>query len=87
MIKPPPSPIHGEGESLSEWFCNLESSSTDSSSECSSLSVPFAELAITYMDDTSDTSSNCNRNNEVFDAEQDGFNVISRNRGSFLSHF
>ena len=51
MIKPPPSPIHGEGESLSEWFCHL---STLEPSECSSLSVPFAELAMSYMDDTSD---------------------------------
>ncbi|XP_022915753.1 uncharacterized protein [Onthophagus taurus] len=55
MIKPPPSPIHGEGESLSEWFCQL---SMAEQSECSSLSVPFAELAISYMDDTSDTTSN-----------------------------
>ncbi|XP_017775983.1 PREDICTED: uncharacterized protein LOC108562220, partial [Nicrophorus vespilloides] len=52
MLKPPPSPVHGgtnEGESLSEWFCPLEDPS-----ECSSLSLPFAELAISYMDDGSD---------------------------------
>lgn len=56
MIKPPPSPIHhGEGESLSEWFCHINS--TACQSECSSLSVPFGELSISYMDDVSDTSS------------------------------
>ncbi|XP_044270769.1 uncharacterized protein LOC123015220 [Tribolium madens] len=65
MIKPPPSPIHGEGESLSEWFCHLN---TPNPSECSSLSVPFAELAITYMDDTSDTSSQCLRDHDVDDS-------------------
>lgn len=61
MIKPPPSPIHGEGESLSEWFCHLN---TPNHSECSSLSEPFGELAITYMDDASDTSSQCLRDHD-----------------------
>lgn len=56
MIKPPPSPIHAEGESLSEWFCHINS--TTNHSECSSMSVPFAELSISYMDDVSETSSN-----------------------------
>ncbi|CAG9818906.1 unnamed protein product [Phaedon cochleariae] len=55
MIKPPPSPLHsGEGESLSEWFCHVD---TATQSECSSLSLPFAELSMSYMDDASDTSS------------------------------
>lgn len=54
MIKPPPSPIHSEGESLSEWFCHVDG---PSQSDCSSLTVPFAELSISYMDDVSDTSS------------------------------
>lgn len=69
MIKPPPSPIHYlEGESLSEWFCHMNS--TACQSECSSLSVPFAELSISYMDDTSDTSS-YNRDPEK--EEHDGY--------------
>ncbi|XP_056641636.1 uncharacterized protein LOC130901921 [Diorhabda carinulata] len=54
MIKPPPSPIHSEGESLSEWFCHVDG---PIQSDCSSLTVPFAELSISYMDDVSDTSS------------------------------
>lgn len=59
MIKPPPSPISGGGAgSLSAWFRDLDNDSSGSPSECSSLSIPFAELAITYMDDTSDTTSN-----------------------------
>ncbi|KAJ8969767.1 hypothetical protein NQ314_001604 [Rhamnusium bicolor] len=70
MIKPPPSPIHGEGESLSEWFCHM--SSTVSESECSSLSIPFAELSISYMDDGSDTSSNYLR-----DSDKDDQDVLS----------
>ncbi|KAI4471809.1 hypothetical protein MML48_1g12426 [Holotrichia oblita] len=32
LIRPPPSPIHGEGESLSEWFCELGAAEQ---SECS----------------------------------------------------
>ncbi|KAI4471792.1 hypothetical protein MML48_1g14263 [Holotrichia oblita] len=57
LIRPPPSPIHGEGESLSEWFCELGAAEQ---SECSPWSIPssLAELAaISYMDDTSDTMS------------------------------
>lgn len=57
LIRPPPSPIHGEGESLSEWFCNL---GDVEQSECSPWSIPssLVELAaISYMDDTSDTMS------------------------------
>lgn len=57
MIRPPPSPIHAEGESLSEWFCPLSGSA--SPSECSSFSLPFAELPISYADDTSEASSTC----------------------------
>lgn len=57
MIKPPRSPIHAEGESLSEWFCPLTGS--ENPSECSSFSLPFAELPISYADDTSETSSTC----------------------------
>lgn len=81
MIKPPPSPIHGEGESLSEWFCHL--SSTASNSECSSLSVPFAELSISYMDDASDTSSNYLRDSDKED--RDGLSQANYNsiRGKF----
>lgn len=57
MIRPPPSPIHAEGESLSEWFCPLTGS--ESPSECSSFSLPFAELPMCYADDTSEASSSC----------------------------
>ncbi|XP_060534620.1 uncharacterized protein LOC132707018 [Cylas formicarius] len=60
MIKPPRSPIHGEGgESLSEWFCPAAAAAASGDpSECSSLgSLPFAELSISYMDDASDASS------------------------------
>lgn len=57
MIRPPPSPIHAEGESLSEWFCPLTGS--ESPSECSSFSLPFAELPMSYADDTSEASSAC----------------------------
>ncbi|CAH1105397.1 unnamed protein product [Psylliodes chrysocephalus] len=66
MIKPPPSPIHGEGESLSEWFCHMDGTPQ---SDCSSLSVPFAELSISYMDDVSDTSS-YGRDDEKDDQER-----------------
>lgn len=70
MIKPPPSPIHhGEGESLSEWFCHINS--TACQSECSSLSVPFGELSISYMDDISDSSSSYHHDQEKDD--QDGY--------------
>jgi uncharacterized protein YukE len=62
MIKPPPSPIHGDGEALSEWYCHFD---TPNRSEYSSLSMPFAELAITYVDDTSDTSSQSLRDQDV----------------------
>lgn len=69
MIKPPPSPIHhGEGESLSEWFCHINS--TAYQSECSSLSVPFGELSLSYMDDVSDTSLSYHQMQEKED--QDG---------------
>lgn len=60
IIKPPPSPIHGEGASLSEWFCplyNQHEDDEDSSSECCSLSIPFGEMGISYIDDSSDTIS------------------------------
>lgn len=57
MIRPPPSPMHGEGESLSEWFCHM-GESIGTQSDCSSVSVPLAELSISYVDDDSDTSSN-----------------------------
>lgn len=66
MIKPPPSPLHyaaaggGEGESLSEWFCHVNNESTPNHphhrSECSSVTVPFADLSISYMDDHSSAS-------------------------------
>ncbi|KAG5883370.1 hypothetical protein JTB14_022935 [Gonioctena quinquepunctata] len=75
MIKPPPSPIRGEGESLSEWFCHMESMAP---SECSSLSVPFAELSISYMDDASDSSS-YTRGAGVDEREE----LIPDNRNSF----
>lgn len=77
MLKPPPSPIKGallEGESLSEWFCPLEDPS-----ECSSFSLPFAELAISYMDETSDASGS-----QCFDVNQfshDNLSHITNNRG------
>lgn len=73
MIRPPPSPIHAEGESLSEWFCPL--STTTTASECSSLSIPFADLAISYMDDASDTSSH--HNNDIY--ENDGLSQTAPN--------
>lgn len=82
MIKPPRSPIHcGEGESLSEWFCPVEDTPSGSGygqSECSSLSVPFAELSISYMDDVSDTSSSYLRDKEE-DDQLDGFSTENRN--------
>lgn len=81
MIKPPPSPIHGEGESLSEWFCHL--SSTASQSECSSLSVPFAELSISYMDDASDTSSNYLRDSDKEDRDPLSHGNYNSIRGKF----
>ncbi|KAJ8957078.1 hypothetical protein NQ318_007291 [Aromia moschata] len=71
MIKPPPSPIHCEGESLSEWFCHLNRTATQS--ECSSLSVPFAELSISYMDDASETYSNYLR-----DCDKEDQDVLSQ---------
>ncbi|CAH0546518.1 unnamed protein product [Brassicogethes aeneus] len=66
MIRPPPSPIRGgEGESLSEWFCHVDercacaSEAASARSDCcSSISVPLAELSISYMDEGSETSSN-----------------------------
>ncbi|XP_076272885.1 uncharacterized protein LOC143204240 isoform X2 [Rhynchophorus ferrugineus] len=62
MIKPPRSPVNaGEGESLSEWFCPVEDSPSGPSgsdqSDCSSLSVPFGQLSLSYMDEASETSS------------------------------
>ncbi|KAK9891401.1 hypothetical protein WA026_014640 [Henosepilachna vigintioctopunctata] len=59
IIKPPPSPIHGEGTSLSEWFCPLynEDDDDEDSSECCSLSIPFGEMGISYIDDSSDSLS------------------------------
>ncbi|XP_050300889.1 uncharacterized protein LOC126739305 [Anthonomus grandis grandis] len=84
MIKPPRSPMHGgEGESLSEWFCPLEGSSSGSASgyvqsECSSLSVPFAELSISYMDDVSETSSSYHLQ-EKEDDVLDGYSQENRN--------
>lgn len=75
MLKPPPSPISGEGESLSEWFRPL-GSPTASPSECSSLSIPFAELAISFMDDASESASH----NEIEekDKEHDGLSHTSQ---------
>ncbi|KAL1517361.1 hypothetical protein ABEB36_001132 [Hypothenemus hampei] len=65
MIKSPRSPQrHVEGESLSEWFCPIEdgySTTTPTRSECSSLSVPFAELSISYMDDEVSTDGSSTR--------------------------
>lgn len=78
MIKPSSTPVHAEGESLSEWFCHLDD--TTSPSECSSISVPFAELAISYMDDTSESSSRC-ENEEYGGDEQDGLSHVATNRG------
>ncbi|XP_066156952.1 myosin-8-like isoform X1 [Euwallacea fornicatus] len=83
MIKPPRSALHrGEGESLSEWFCPIENSPPSTStaggyvqSECSSLSLPFAELSISYMDDVSDTSSEYLRDHK----DEDGFSQGHRN--------
>lgn len=49
------SPSGDETESLSEFF--RPSCSTSSTSECSSVSVPFGELAISYMDECSSLSS------------------------------
>lgn len=80
MIKPQPSPIHAEGESMSEWFCPLTESSNPS--ECSSFSLPFAELAISYADDSSETSSSsCAPENHDMtrdDLSQIGGNSIRR---------
>ncbi|KAJ8916925.1 hypothetical protein NQ315_013396 [Exocentrus adspersus] len=67
MIKPPPSPIHGEGESLSEWFCHMNTNVNQS--ECSSVSVPLAELSISYMDDVSDTYFNYLRDSDKEDCD------------------
>lgn len=76
MLKPPPSPIHAEGENMSEWFCPLDGSS--SPSECSSLSLPFAELAISYVDDTSESASGyCVAENQ--EAVQDDLSQIGGN--------
>lgn len=62
MIRPPPSPIHAEGESLSEWFCPLSGAcSSGSPSERSSFSLPFADLPISYADDVSDISEKTER--------------------------
>ncbi|XP_030762818.1 FK506-binding protein 15-like [Sitophilus oryzae] len=84
MIKPPRSPINsGEGESLSEWFCPVEETPSGSGcgqSECSSLSVPFAELAISYMDDVSDSSSGYLRDK---DDPLDEMSQGNRNSNSF----
>lgn len=77
MIKPPPSPIHAEGESLSEWFCPL---GTATPSECSSLSIPFADLAISYMDEnSSETSSHRNLHDDIYDVENDGLSQTAGN--------
>lgn len=77
MIKPPPSPISGGGAgSLSAWFRDLDDDSSGSPSECSSLSIPFAELAITYMDDTSDTNSNYQEDED--NKEHDGISHVSQ---------
>lgn len=75
MIKPPPSPISGEGESMSEWFRPLFNRSA-SPSECSSLSIPFAELAITFMDDASDSFSNCQEIDDKY--KDDGISRTSQ---------
>ncbi|XP_031348446.1 uncharacterized protein LOC116174646 [Photinus pyralis] len=75
MIKPPPSPISGEGESMSEWFRPLFNPSA-SPSECSSLSIPFAELAITFMDDASDSFSNCQEIDDKY--KDDGISHTSQ---------
>lgn len=82
MIKPPPSPIHGEGESLSEWFCHLN---TSNPSECSSLSIPFAELAISYMDDTSETSSHSMRDH-LYEDHEDGSSQAACNSGKGMTN-
>lgn len=58
ILKPPPSPIHGEGTSLSEWFCPLMDDNNDDDENDDSLSIPFEEMAISYIDDNSETSSN-----------------------------
>ncbi|CAH1141502.1 unnamed protein product [Phyllotreta striolata] len=80
MIKPPPSPIHSEGESLSEWFCPMEG--TPVQSDCSSLSVPFAELSISYADDASDTCSSYGK-----DEEKDDQDRLSRGNCSSFRRF
>lgn len=74
MIRPPPSPIHAEGESLSEWFCPLSGSQTPS--ECSSFSLPFAELPLSYADDTSEASSACMMPERI---EQDRYSPTNDN--------
>ncbi|XP_072390832.1 uncharacterized protein [Diabrotica undecimpunctata] len=81
MIKPHPSPIHAEGESLSEWFCHMEGPDGPSQSDCSSLSVPFAELSISYMDDASDSSS------YVRDDDKDDQERLSRGNCSSYRRF
>lgn len=80
LIRPPPSPIHGEGESLSEWFCDLGAAEQ---SECSPWSIPssLAELAaISYMDDTSDTMSQ-SLPSEDCDGNKHAMPPIGSNRG------
>ncbi|KRT84029.1 hypothetical protein AMK59_2615, partial [Oryctes borbonicus] len=80
LIRPPPSPIHGEGESLSEWFCELGAAEQ---SECSPWSIPssLAELAaISYMDDTSETMSH-SLPSEESDGNKHVMPPIGSNRG------
>lgn len=85
MIRPPPSPInHGEGESLSEWFCHMNS--TACQSECSSLSIPFGEMSLSYMDDVSETSSNYQHAPSKDDQDNGSQAQYSSFRGKSLFH-
>lgn len=62
------SPSRDETESLSEFF--RPSSTSTSTSECSSVSVPFGDMAISYMDDCSSLSSSTSQNLDMSNVPQ-----------------
>lgn len=63
------TPPGEEAESLSEFF--RPSSSSTSTSDCSSVSVPFGDLAISYMDECSSLSSSTSQNLDMSSAPQE----------------
>jgi len=74
MLKPPPSPMHGvtDGETLSEWFLPLErfegldEAGTAGPSECSSITLPFADMTMSYMDERDDNWSRDDESREEY---------------------